>query len=336
MRYLIVLLAAVVTTAPAHAQWANEPSGSQRVVDCSFSVFNCAGSYTRGTWLDPYGVPLATISSAPLSPSSVADAALYYPNTIGGTDLGWYDNQADREIYMGAYFMWTGTSSSLVGFTKMFFLRTTNTPFGNPLLNGVFLIEGRDPSSRRVIFGVNPAPSNPLNNGHVCTGDPNSSLCYPNVGSGNFAVNAWVKLEACVRASTTSTSQDGVLRWWIDGVLAGDYRNLNYGGPNVNEWWWSQTWDGFPNGNGYGFTSDAHQYLDHLVVSLPPDGGCAGGGSTPPPLPAAPSNLRFQSATVPIAPSNLRFDSLTIPTAPSGLRFDSPPPSAPSNLRFGP
>lgn len=333
MRYLIVLFAVVLMTAPAHAQWANEPSGSQRVVDCSFAVATCAGSYTRGTWLPLFPLPLASISSAPLSQPWVGDAALYYPNTSGGTDLGWYDNQADREIYMGAYFMWTGTSSSIPGSTKLFFLRSFNTRFGNDQLNGIFSIEGRDPSSRRITFSAN---TGGYDNSHACGGDNLGATCFPNAGSGVFPVNAWVKLEACIRASTNSTSQDGVVRWWVDGSPAGDYRNLNYGGANVNEWWWNQTWDGDGGLNGKGFTSDVHQYLDHLVISIPPDGGCAGGGGTPPSLPAAPSNLRFQAGTVPTAPSNLRFDSLTLPTAPSNLRFDSPPPSAPSNLRFGP
>jgi hypothetical protein len=44
-----------------------------------------------------------------------------------------------------------------------------------------------------------------------------------------LTVGAWTKLEAYVKASTTSTSRDGIVRWWVNGVPAGSYTNLNYG-----------------------------------------------------------------------------------------------------------
>ncbi len=110
-----------------------------------------------------------------------------------------------------------------------------------------------------------------LNNAHTC-GDAGET-CFSNVGPGTITRGQWVKFEACVRASTTETSRDGVVRWWVNGAPAGSYNNINYGAMVANEWLWNQTWDGY--GNGQGFTADTHQYLDHLVVSIPPAGGCA-------------------------------------------------------------
>ncbi len=36
---------------PADAVWPNEPSGSQRKVDCDFSTGNCAGQVSGGTFI---------------------------------------------------------------------------------------------------------------------------------------------------------------------------------------------------------------------------------------------------------------------------------------------
>lgn len=298
-RGVLALLLLVCPASLAQAQWTNEPPGSTRVVDCGFAVANCVGQYTRGTWLDIYQIPRTSDGSAPQSPPSVADAALIHPNTSGGGDLGWWDNRADREIYMGAYFKFTAGGSSIPGFTKIFFLRSLNARFGNTQLNGVFYIGGRDATSRQMLFGHN---TSGLDNLHSC-GPPYGELCYPNVGTGTFAIGQWVKFEACIRGSTTATSRDGVLRWWLNGVPAGDFRTMNYG-PNVNEAWWSQTWDGDAGLNGKGFSGDVHQYVDHMVVSIPPDGGCGGipsaggGGASPPPppplAPNKPTNLRVQ------------------------------------------
>lgn len=267
--------------------WTNEPAGSQRMVDCAMDTPNCAGQVKGGTFWDVgamfYNSPMKIVSdpTALRSPSSVADAPLYYSGVcdnggktplacgVGGGHLTWFNNAGTREIYFGAYFKINADyGSSLPGMSKIFFLRTYENNFGAPNTNGVFLIRGRG-ETRDIIFNHN---TGGIDNSHTCAAD-SGLICNPNVGSASFNRGKWVKFEACVRASTSNTARDGVVRWWVDGKLGGDYRNINYGSMVANEWVWNQTWDGY--GNGQGFTSEAHQYLDHLVISVPPNGGCA-------------------------------------------------------------
>ena len=267
---LPLLLLFALWATPTFAQWANEPSGATRVLNCPMSAADCVGGVVRGTWLDVYhNLTYFDPGNAPLSPLIVARASLIYPNTTGGGELGWWDNQADRGLYMGVYFRFTAGGSSIPGFTKLFFLRNNANLAEGSRTNGVFLIGGRDAVTRQLVFGIN---TGGLNNSHVCGGG--GELCYPNVSSGNFTIGQWVKLEAIVCASTTTTAQNGTARWWINGVEAGRYTNLNYGSGSTNEFWWNQTWDGEAGLNGKGFTGDVHQDVDHLVVSAIPASAC--------------------------------------------------------------
>ncbi len=273
---------------PQNKGWSHEPAGSLRAVDCEFNTSDCAGQVKSGTFIDwgaksyNYPAPIVIDPTVLSGNSKIADAFLRFTGICnvdngktfascgtGGSVLAWYNNAGTREIYFGAYFKINADySSSLVGSSKIFFLRTAENKFGAPDTNGVFLIRGRD-QTRQMVFAHN---TGGLDNSHTC--GEGGATCFPNsAGSGTFTRGNWVKFEACVRASTSVTSQDGVVRWWVDGQLAGDYRNMNYGSLVANEWVWNQTWDGY--GNGQGFTTDTHQYLDHLVVSVPPNGGCA-------------------------------------------------------------
>lgn len=80
-------------------------------------------------------------------------------------------------------------------------------------------------------------------------------------------------LEAYIKCSTNWTSRDGIVRWWVNGTLVGNYTNVNYPGP-MDNWTWNETWDGTP-----GFTNatvDWEHWIDHLYIST-------GGTVTPSP-----------------------------------------------------
>lgn len=280
MFFSLILLFGLWAT-PASAQWTNEPTGSMRKVDCALATSNCAGQVTSGTFFDLYALPIGSDATAPRSPSTVGVARLAYSGPCsnggssflscgeGGGHLEFYNNAGTREIYMGAYFKLNSTySCSRVGKSKIFFLRAFDNRFGAAASHGVFLFGGCG-DTKTFEFSHN---TGTLNNSHICGGDAIGNLCYNNVGSGTFQRGQWVKFEACIRASTTLTSRDGAVRWWVNGVEAGRYTTLNYGAGVANEWVWDQTWDGFSNGQG--FTSVAEQILDHIVISIPPNGGC--------------------------------------------------------------
>jgi hypothetical protein len=197
---------------------------------------------------------------------------------------------ATRELFMGL--MWRTNpefQGRIVG-NKTFFL-------GSSAGAGVFLF-GRSAlsnGSAPLIYNHNSS----LDNSHICS--DGGIMCYPNVSSGIVTRGNWTKIEVYVRASTTRTSRDGILRWWINGVLAGNYTTFNFHSPVFTDWIWTETWDGSGD-MGSSNTVQWNHYIDHLYISLPNcnAGGCGGNQAVDNPAgpPAAPS-IQTVTVTVP-------------------------------------
>ena len=164
---------------------------------------------------------------------------------------------------------------SLVGCSKIAHLRSKNQPFGNPETNGVVLFCGDGPT-KEIRWSHN---TSGLNNAHVCGGDAIGSTCFPNAGPGTFQRGVPVKIEVCQEASTTTVAQNGVLKIWINGVLALNYSTLNYGGNNNNEFLFNAGWDGPSGLNGKGFSTETYQRFDHLILRRGSQGMCSGSTS---------------------------------------------------------
>src|SRR5438093_5713596 len=101
------------------------------------------------------------------------------------------------------------------------------------------------------------------------------------------SLGQWHRIEGHMKKSTNSTSRDGILRWWVDGVNAGNYTNVNYLG-TFQEFQFSPTWGGV----GGTKTENDYYWYDHVRISIP------GTGTTPPPPPPPPSSssLYFNSS----------------------------------------
>jgi len=70
----------------------------------------------------------------------------------------------------------------------------------------------------------------------------------PNVTPGvTLQRGQWHKWEVLL-VSNRPGSYDGIARWWIDGVLAGDYSNVGYSAAGQANVWelvrWNPTWGG--------------------------------------------------------------------------------------------
>ncbi len=263
------------TGSHAAGVWTNEPAGANVVLDCPFNSVSGCGI------LDVYSSStIASDSSAPISPNGVVKSTLYAGNSSGGMQIGISFPQTYREMYVGL--MWR-TNPQFEGRpqgNKLFFMRGSGT-------NGVFLF-GADRltnGSNSMIFNHN---TGGLDNSHTC--GSGGYMCYPNAGPGTLTVGVWTKLEAYIKASTTATSRDGIVRWWVNGVLAGNYTNMNYGWTGLNDWAWSETWDGYVNPLP---SVEWNHFIDHLHVS-----GGGGGASTDQP-PGPPANPTIRSVTTP-------------------------------------
>ncbi|GAB1723774.1 MAG: hypothetical protein NTNFB01_26700 [Nitrospira sp.] len=264
------------TQTQAAGVWTNEPSGASVVMDCPFNSVSGCGI------LDAYSSSeIASDSSAPISPGNVVKSTIYAGNSSGGMQLNYQMPQIYSEMYVGLIWRTNPEFQGRPQGNKTFFMR-------GPGSNGVFLFNNAvlNNGSGAMIFGHN---TGGINNNHACA-FALGEACYPNVGSGTLTVGVWTKLEAYIKKSTTATSRDGIVRWWVNGVPAGNYTNLNYAPAGLNEWAWSETWDGYLNPLP---TVNWSHFVDHLHISV---GG--GGASTDQP-PGPPANPTIRSVTTP-------------------------------------
>lgn len=270
----ILLCSFTLLCIPHHgyAQWTNEPAGSSVKLDCSFSSTPAACGI-----LDVYkSANQDTDGTAPVSPSGVVRSTIGAGQSSGGMQLNWLTpgSATYREMFVGLMWRINPEFQGRSGGNKLFFMR-------GPDSIGVFVIQGGLSTGSGSLVWVHNSSS--LNNSHVCSADL-GLLCYPNASSGLVQRGVWTKIEAYIKASTTNTSRDGIVRWWINGVLAGNYTNINYAGAGLNEWIWTETWDGCGGNPGCDLgrvnTVDWSHFIDHLRISVPNcTGNCSGGGN---------------------------------------------------------
>lgn len=277
----ILALAFVLLPSLAFAQaWPNEPAGGTIMLDHPFSAILGSGM------TNPYNAgSIATDSSAPYSPVSVYRSSISAGSNTGGTELHWYASSPQKEMCVGK---WWRTNPEFEGRpqgNKTFFMRGPGTGSVGTY-NGVFLFNNQSLSNGtgRMIWIFN---TGNLDNSHI-TGstDPGVPL-FANVSDDTLRVGVWTKLYACIRGSTSNISRDGIIKWWINDRLVGSYSNINYAPAGLNEWVWSETWDGTAN-----FTVSVmwSHFLDHLRIWMGSIGiASGGGGSTTPPSPTPPS-----------------------------------------------
>lgn len=270
MTWLIIRVGFLFLLLPSMslAQWTNEPAGSTVVLDCPFNVKPTPSRDAAGCGIENFynAGSIVQDGTAPLSPSNVFKSAIAAGQSSGGSQLNYVTPQTYREMYVGLKWRTNPEFYGRQVANKMFFMR-------GPASNGFFGLMGGPGGGNAagspffLFFGHN---SSNVNNSHVCAGDLGLT-CFPNVGSGQTVpTGIWFTLEAYIKASTTNTSRDGIVRWWVNGQPAGNYTNMNLASLGLNEWVWSETWDGTVNPPPA--TEWAH-FVDHLKISIPNGGG---------------------------------------------------------------
>jgi len=267
MKHLFLTLALFFSLSSiVNAQtWPNEPAGSTVIVDCNMSS-QCGLS--GGGW---YGG--SENLPGMISPSSTQNSTMFAGAPSGGSQVYTGLGGSFREVFVGWILR---TSNPFEPFaccaSKMFFIR-------GPQTNG-FFGASIGSSSSTLYFGHNTGGG--LDNSHICPGGFGLGPCGQNVSSRPIIHGQYSKLEVYIRTSTTSTSRDGIVRWWLDGILVGNYTTFNYPGL-LNEFVWTET----ISGNVGTLPHDKTWTFDHLRISIPncPSGGCGGGNPPPPPPP---------------------------------------------------
>ena len=271
--FMLLLIPSVVL-AQLHP---NEPAGSFTLLDCSFVDQLC-----NRALLDPYNssglnpsppslgsLTIQSDPTAPVSPSNVLQSKLTYPNKQGGTELHYFAPRDIRNVYVSLWWKPGPFGGNVVGVNKTFFVRSGKQPDPPNGSNGVFLWTYRDGDT----LGTNGNLGDFYWNTQIIGTNTDRCgaeglQCYPNTGTNvKIYPGNWYHIEARLVASSCQNCYDGSVKWWINGVLVGNYPNFAYS-TSLKEWVWSETWDGFTNGTvPAGYTGDNVHRIDHLHIS---------------------------------------------------------------------
>jgi len=200
-----------------------------------------SGQTTNGS-----GLFVVSDLTAPLSLSSVLEFK-YAAGYTGGSEPGveYYTPAAPvKETYFAFWWKpsspWQNHSGS--GVNKLAFL----FPSGGPIYIMMFNEGGQ--------YTIQVEPE--------FSGDVRRLV--PNVTATPVVLGAWHRVEWYVKYSTTGSSRDGVTRWWLDGVLQGQYADLQMGSDaGFIEYQLAPTWGGV---NGTKTETDYYWY-DHARIS---------------------------------------------------------------------
>jgi hypothetical protein len=86
-----------------------------------------------------------------------------------------------------------------------------------------------------------------------------------NVSDPTITLGVWHRFEHYFKRSSNGTTPDGIIRWWIDGVLCGNYTNVLWPTVTWEEWRFSPTW----GGDGGTVAFDSYWWVDHVRLSVP-------------------------------------------------------------------
>lgn len=274
---LLLLFAALLGTfrsAEASASWPNEPAGAVPILDFDFSTM-------QGKGLIFYGgdANIVSDSTAQGSPSNVVQYryAQGFAGGVGAAKHYMALGNTLKELYLGYWWKpsspWQGHASN--GNKIHFFVAADNS---------LFVTEMYGPPSGPFTLAVYLPFA--TSNGHL----PNSYGDNPGTrhlfGNGvQVKLGVWHRVEVYVKHSTTPTSRDGIIRWWIDGVLAGNYTTVNYSQAPWAEFSFSPTW----GGTGDIKRQTDFYWYDHVYLSAPKSGSAS--NDQPPGPPAAPRIL---------------------------------------------
>ncbi len=234
----------VSVAAPGTGPWPNEPTGFPVIADNPFSLLDGDGWQILDTTA---GLVTLTLDlGAPLSAPSV----LQYAFPIGfeggiGPGAEWYHLPDLRQVFVGTWWKvsnpWQGHGSNV---NKIQILFPGN---GGDIYMVMYGSPG-GPYEIRVIPQFLNMPSEWLR---------------PNVNDVPVTLGAWHRIEWLLVYNTTSNPPNGIIRWWLDGRLIGDYNNVAFPPAPFTQYKVSAIWGGV----GETKTELDFYWYDHVHIS---------------------------------------------------------------------
>jgi hypothetical protein len=256
----------LVTVTPVTATWPNEPSGMTNRVDNNLSTLPPGDSLTivnnlRGTY---GGTRIQVISdvTAPQSPSSVAR---YDFNNLAATGISpgtlYHDPGGNGWTSSYQAYYWKFSSNfkqHLANLTKLSFM-IWGQDFSGSLIPE--LIGGPGAWALQTILSTRGAT-----NDHIGGLAGDSAIRLP-VNGASTAVqpDTWYLIEVYARTSTSTTSQDGTVKIWVNRNLCWNYTNTNTPTKGIVKWELNPTWGGVDTSGALG---QGYFFYDHVYISV--------------------------------------------------------------------
>ncbi len=202
--------------------WPNEPAGFTVLTDQPWNVTVGGGWNRRSPGTDH----IVSDSTAPMSPANVLE--YIYPTGFvdGAAPATQYFGVNTKEIFVGMWWKpsspWQGNASNV---NKIQFLQV--------LHSSVFM----------AMYGPKGGPYELRSD--VQWPEQGTAWLTPNVNNVAVTLGQWHRLEWYLKYESSYGAGDGIIRWWMDGVLIGNYTNIKF--PNDNgfvEYQISPTWGG--------------------------------------------------------------------------------------------
>jgi uncharacterized protein YjdB len=244
-----------VSTTPPAGAWPNEPAGFTPYNDQPWNQLTGNGwQYLRRSSSQDASIMLD--ASAPRSPSNLL-RIVYSAGCCADAEpsVHWLGLPNPREVYTA---WWMKLSSNWIpnpaGGGKITFL------WASPDGNGQVYTNLYHPCA----FPETCSPEQqgaPYKIGANTEWAPyGQKIWYPNVTTTWVYPGEWHLIEFYYK---TGTAGNGIIRWWVDGVLNGDHRNVTY--PNANGFHQFE----FGPTVQYAGPQDRYMYIDHVYVSTP-------------------------------------------------------------------
>ena len=230
------------------AGWPNEPAGFATFNDQPWdTVIGNGWNYLRrSATLDS---TIANDSAAPFSPPNELQI-VFTPDMQPDSEpsVHWLGLPGLKEIYTGWWMKLSPNwDCSPAGCGKVTFLFTDGA---GQVYTGVYHSDSGGGPPYRIAVNTEWAPYG-------------QQIWYPNASTTPVSPGEWHRIEVYYKWETNSgASGDGIIRWWVDGVLNGNYTNVHYPASSFVEFQYAPTLQNPP-------AAEQYMYVDHTYVSRP-------------------------------------------------------------------
>jgi hypothetical protein len=237
-----------VSNAVSTGLWPNDPLSFLTASDQPWNLLNANG----WNWMRRTASKDPNIFADATAPFSASNALRMIFTTDMQPDtepsVHWLSLPGIREVYTGWWMkMSPNWECSPAGCGKVTFLFTNGA---GQVYTGVYHSATGGGPPYRIAANTEWAPYG-------------QHIWYPNVVTTPVSPGEWHRIEFYYRWETVpGVSGDGIIRWWVDGVLNGNHTNVRYPNASFVEFQYAPTLQNPPSAEQY-------MYIDHTRVRRP-------------------------------------------------------------------